>query len=254
MAADGSVVAVPTHYEVLGIPEGASQEEVRRAYRRLVKTAHPDVAGDSAQFRLITHAYDVLSDPSRRALYDSSPRPAVLAAPPGRRPRYGRYAVLFLAASVVAGVVGLTVATARQSVGDDCLVGTWQGEAFEVPFRGFLDGKELSAAIRGGAGVLVAITPDGTVRTDYASAAPLLGADGPYRIEAFYGGMTVERWRAADGRVKQVGTDASGLGFRALINGRPPDLPVSLTVLDREYSYMCSLTRLELGPYRYTRT
>ena len=47
---------VPTHYEVLGVPEGASGEDVRQAYRRLVKGSHPDAAGDAAEFRLVTEA------------------------------------------------------------------------------------------------------------------------------------------------------------------------------------------------------
>jgi hypothetical protein len=53
--------------------------------------------------------------------------------------------------------------------------------------------------------------------------------------------------------VKQSGTDASGLRFRAMINGRAPDQPVAVTVLDREYPYRCTSMTLELGPYRYTR-
>ncbi len=120
---------MPTHYEVLGIPQGASGAEVRQAYRRLVKTAHPDRAGDPEQFRRITQAYDVLSDPARRAAYDHGLLPEVAAPPPGPRLRYGRYTVLLIAALVVAGVVWLVVATTRQSVGDDCLVGTWRARS-----------------------------------------------------------------------------------------------------------------------------
>ncbi|HEX2192511.1 MAG TPA: J domain-containing protein [Acidimicrobiales bacterium] len=245
---------MPTHYEVLGVPEGASEEQVRQAYRRLVKTAHPDRAGDPAQFRLITQAYDVLSHPAQRAAYDRSLRSAPVAVQPGRHPQYGRYAVLVVAALVVGSVVWLVVATTRQSVGDRCLVGTWRGEPFEVPFRGSLDGDDIAVPVRGGAGVVLEVAADGTVRTDYAQAAPLTGADGAYRVEAIYSGATVERWRAADGRVQQSGSDASGLRFRATINGRPPDQPVGLTVLDREYPYTCTPTTLDLGPYRYTRT
>ena len=246
---------MPNHYEVLGIAEGASPEEVRRVYRRLVKTAHPDVAGDAARFRLLTEAYDVLSDPGRRAAYDRSLHPNLVAAPPVRRPRrrYGRYVVLLVAALLVAGVVSLVVATARQSVGDECLVGTWRGEAFEVPFRAFLDGREIAAPIRGGDGVVLTVAADGTVHADYAGAAPLVGADGALRVEGVYAGTTDERWEAGGGRLQQSGSDASALAFRATINGRAPDQPVAVTVLDREYPYTCTATTLEVGPYHYTR-
>lgn len=248
-----------THYETLGIEEGASDEEIRHAYRRLVKAAHPDRAGDPAQFQRITRAYDVLSDPTQRAAYDrriqpASPAPAPGPAPaPARRRRFGRYALLSVVALVVGTVAWLVVATNSQSVGDDCLVGTWQGEPFEVSFRGSLDGREVEAPIRGGSGVTLRVAEDGTVRTDYSSAAPLEGTDGPYRIVGIYAGRTSEQWRAADGRVRQEVTNASGLSFGATINGRPPDQPLAPTVVDREYPYTCTPTALDLGPYRYTR-
>jgi curved DNA-binding protein CbpA len=243
---------VPTHYEVLGVPEGASGEEVRQAYRRLVKAAHPDAAGDPAQFRQVTEAYDVLTDPAQRAAYDRGRRPRMVAAPVARRPRIGRYAVALLAVLAVAGVIALVAATMRQSVGDDCLVGTWRGEDFEVPFRGVLDGREITTPLRGGAGVGLTVHADGRIRLDYGRAAPLTGVAGAYRIEGTYAGTSIERWEATDGRVR-TRTDASGVRFSATINGRPPDQPLAVTVLDGEYPYACTPTTLELGPYRYSR-
>lgn len=247
---------VPTHYEVLGVPEGASEEEVRQAYRRLVKAAHPDLAGDPAQFRRVTEAYDVLSDPAQRAVYDRGLRPGWVPAPADtgrrRRGRVGRYAVLLVAVLVVGGAVSLGVATNRQSVGDDCLVGTWRGESFEVPFRGVLDGREITAPLRGGQGVGLTVHGDGRIRVDYGSAAPLTGAAGADRIEGAYAGTGIERWEAADGLVR-TRTDPSGVRFSATINGRPPDQPLAVTVLDGEYPYRCTPTTLELGPYRYSR-
>ena len=244
---------VPTHYEVLGVPEGASGEEVRQAYRRLAKAAHPDLAGDATQFRLVTEAYDVLSDPAQRAAYDRGLRPRWVAAPPRGRRRVGRYAVLLLAVLVVGGVISLGAATMRQSVGDDCLVGTWRGESFEVPFRGTLDGREITAPIQGGAGIGLTVNADGRIRVEYGNAAPLTGAAGAYRIEGAYAGTSIERWEVADGLVR-TRTDASGVRFSATINGRPPDQPLGVTVLDGEYPYRCTSTTLELGPYRYSRT
>jgi len=243
---------LPTHYEVLGVPEGASEEEVRQAYRRLAKAAHPDLAGNASRFRLVTEAYDVLSDPAQRASYDRGLRPHWVATPARRRRRGGRFAIVLVTVLALGGIVSLVAATMRQSVGDDCLVGTWQGQSFEVPFRGALDGRAVTTALRGGAGVRLNVKADGTIRVEYGSAAPLTGADGAYRIEGVYTGTSVERWEAAGGLLR-TRTDASGVRFSATINGRAPDQPLAVTVLDGEYPYTCTSTRLEIGPYRYSR-
>lgn len=64
---------MPDHYEVLGVDRSASAEEIKKAYRRLARELHPDVnpSADAAErFKLVTHAYDVLSDPHERQQYD----------------------------------------------------------------------------------------------------------------------------------------------------------------------------------------
>jgi curved DNA-binding protein CbpA len=60
-------------YAVLGIASNAEQETIRSAYRILARRYHPDTgSGSSAEkFRQITEAYETLTDPSRRAVYDS---------------------------------------------------------------------------------------------------------------------------------------------------------------------------------------
>lgn len=61
------------HYEVLGVAREASQDEIKKAYRRLARQLHPDVnPGEEAaeKFKLVTHAYDVLSDQESRRRYD----------------------------------------------------------------------------------------------------------------------------------------------------------------------------------------
>ena len=61
------------YYEVLGVGRDASEDEVRRAFRRLARQYHPDVNkedGADARFKEINEAYEVLSDPQKRRLYD----------------------------------------------------------------------------------------------------------------------------------------------------------------------------------------
>lgn len=244
-----------THYEVLGIARSASEDEVRHAYRTLVKAAHPDAAGDAARFRRLTEAYDVLTDPARRAAYDRSLPGAVYGPAPARRRRRptGRIGLLLVAVVLVAGALGLIAGTTELGLGDSCLVGTWEGEDFDVPVRASLDGQEVEASLRGGAGVVLTVAAGGRVRTDYAGATPLTGSTPAHRVEGIYAGASTERWQASDGRVRLSGTDTSGVRFQLVINGRAPDQPVVVTILDREYAYACTATTLDLGPYRYTR-
>jgi molecular chaperone DnaJ len=66
---------VPTdYYEVLGVPRTAPDGDIKRAYRQLARKFHPDVATDKAaaenHFKEINEAYEVLSDPQKRANYD----------------------------------------------------------------------------------------------------------------------------------------------------------------------------------------
>ena len=61
------------YYDVLGISKGASEDEIKKAYRKLAKQYHPDVnkAPDAeAKFKEINEAYEVLSDPQKKATYD----------------------------------------------------------------------------------------------------------------------------------------------------------------------------------------
>jgi DnaJ-class molecular chaperone len=68
------------YYETLGVPEGASEEEIRKAFRRLAKKHHPDVnPGDKsaeARFKEINEANEVLGDRKKREEYDAIRRGA----------------------------------------------------------------------------------------------------------------------------------------------------------------------------------
>jgi hypothetical protein len=60
-------------YELLGVDEGATSEELKRAYREQARRYHPDVNDDdraNVQFQVVRRAYEVLSDPKERADYD----------------------------------------------------------------------------------------------------------------------------------------------------------------------------------------
>ncbi|MEG0176651.1 molecular chaperone DnaJ [Anaerorhabdus sp.] len=61
------------YYEVLGLQKGASDAEIKKAYRTLAKKYHPDMnkeADAEARFKEINEAYEVLSDPQKKASYD----------------------------------------------------------------------------------------------------------------------------------------------------------------------------------------
>lgn len=57
-------------YALLGIPDDATDEEIKKAYRRESKKHHPDTGGDKESFSALAHAYAVLSDPEARAEYN----------------------------------------------------------------------------------------------------------------------------------------------------------------------------------------
>ena len=58
-------------YDALGVSETATQDEIKKAYRKLVIEHHPDKGGDESKFKKIAHSYDTLGDPNKRAQYDN---------------------------------------------------------------------------------------------------------------------------------------------------------------------------------------
>lgn len=58
------------YYAILGVNKNASQEEIKKAYRRLAHEHHPDKGGDEAKFKEANEAYQVLGDAKKRAQYD----------------------------------------------------------------------------------------------------------------------------------------------------------------------------------------
>lgn len=61
-----------TLYEVLGVDQKATDDQIKKAFRQLAVKLHPDAGGDEEEFKQVSQAYEVLSDPKKRAEYDKA--------------------------------------------------------------------------------------------------------------------------------------------------------------------------------------
>ncbi len=64
------MAATPDYYKILGVSRTATDDEIKKAYRKLARVNHPDAGGDEEKFKEINEAYEVLSDAKKRKLYD----------------------------------------------------------------------------------------------------------------------------------------------------------------------------------------
>jgi hypothetical protein len=90
------------YYRVLGVKEGASKEEVDRAYRSEARKRHPDGGGSEEEMKSLNEAHDILSDAQTRDAYDAERRPKTIA--------YGSSAAFDPEAASRAGTLNIPVA------------------------------------------------------------------------------------------------------------------------------------------------
>lgn len=170
------------YYETLGVPRTATQEEIKRAYRKLARKYHPDVNKDpqaEERFKEIGEAYEVLGDPEKRKSYDElgsnwragqdfTPPPGweVHFGGPGTETHFfwqgqGDFSDFFEA------LFGADIGGGRRARTTGPGVGIWQrdGRNQEVEVR-----ITLEEAFRGGTKPITiqiqSLDPDGRVRTD----------------------------------------------------------------------------------------
>ncbi|MDA8201841.1 MAG: molecular chaperone DnaJ [Chloroflexi bacterium] len=109
------------YYDVLGVPRGAPDDEIKRAFRKLAQQWHPDVNKDPSapeRFKEINEAYQVLSDPQQRRAYDMFGRAGVGNGGPEGYGPFGGFGDLF-DAFFGAGAGGAQARRARPPAGSD---------------------------------------------------------------------------------------------------------------------------------------
>jgi molecular chaperone DnaJ len=77
------------YYDILGVKKDASEDEIKKAFRRLARKHHPDAGGSEEKFKEINEAYEVLSDSEKRQQYDQYGQYFGGQVPPGYQPGPG---------------------------------------------------------------------------------------------------------------------------------------------------------------------
>jgi curved DNA-binding protein CbpA len=166
-----------TSYDVLGVAKDADADTIKNAYRRRAKACHPDLnpghRNAAQQFVDVATAYDLLSDPRRRAVYDCELQIAVAR----RREAHGRLVKLWAARCVaVAGAavsvlvtsywLGIAVRTGR----DDIPVQPTDAQAAFVDRRDPVGYRDASASDAADAGSMAPSAPARVVTQDTGAA------------------------------------------------------------------------------------
>jgi curved DNA-binding protein len=79
------MVAEKNYYQIMGVKEDASTDEIKKAFKKLARKHHPDAGGDEARFKEISEAYEVISDKDKRAEYDTLRKYGAFGARGGAR-------------------------------------------------------------------------------------------------------------------------------------------------------------------------
>ena len=131
----------PDYYKILGVPRGASEEDIKKAYRKLARKHHPDLnpgdAAAEAEFKRLSEANEVLSDPEKRKNYDTYGDPDGPGAqvPPGFAPEGG-----FSFEDIFAGFGGRPMRTGPER-GEDLV------HAVRLGFREAFEGTRLALRV-----------------------------------------------------------------------------------------------------------
>ena len=112
------------YYKILGVAHNASQDEIKKAYRKLAHKYHPDKGGDEQRFKEISEAYRVLSDNEKKTQYDGFGRVFEGGAAPDTESGFSW------------GFSGWDQDAMRQKFGEDFEFGDF-GQIFEDFFGGF---------------------------------------------------------------------------------------------------------------------
>lgn len=218
------------YYQILEVGRDASQEEIRRAYRRLALRLHPDKnpqgkEAAEARFKVVSEAYEVLSDKAKRLQYDQFGSSAFSAQPqtdsPSSNPNGGAYAFTFREPEeVFTDFFGTESGpfqdlfsqpgTAKQARGTTILTGGlpfWQQSFSGVQHPGFLynmDDVLFATHVPGGMGVAPGFT----------------GLPTQEMCSAWYeGGKRIETRTTIDDSVKTVLRFEDGVPVSRAVNG-----------------------------------
>ncbi|ERN00161.1 hypothetical protein AMTR_s00111p00054240 [Amborella trichopoda] len=106
------------YYDILGVSKNASQDELKKAYKKAAIKNHPDKGGDPEKFKELAQAYDVLSDPEKREVYDQYGEDALKEGMGGAGPSHNPFDI-FESFFGGGGFGGGSSRGRRQKQGDD---------------------------------------------------------------------------------------------------------------------------------------